>query len=527
MKKLIILIMCFLLAGCAMGTGGKKLTPEEVMKLAAQGEAPVKVSDMTELSTAPASDDLAMIVDVSDPTMAASGTNKKITVANLLSGKGDFSGPASSTSGNFVSFADTTGKLGADSGYSASSFESATSNDIDPDRLLGDSNDDNKIDQSLIGGFNGSATPSLTLSDTDADAVGTGDIYVDAYTAGYDSIWRVHVDDSAGEDTAYIEANGTDEKVYIDKPTDVTGNLSATTYGSDGSVSDAELLYINSLTSNAQTQINSKATISGTPAQFNWAVWADSSTIQGVSVSGSSVVCTDANGQPTACSNLSDTTYLTTASLNSGNFAPTGTWDWTSATVTWPTFNQNTTGTAANLSGTPALPDGTTATTQSAGDNSTKLATTAYADNTTHLQADLGTDLTYSPDTVMTGINAGESIDFGEIVYLNSDGTWHLADNTSATTYPAYGISVSTGTVTSGNPLVVMTAGTIRDDSWTWATRGTMLYLGTSGGMTTTAPSTTDYAIQPVARVMKVAASDSMDVIYFKADPMQGWVVKN
>lgn len=36
--------------------------------------------------------------------------------------------------------------------------------------------------------------------------------------------------------------------------------------------------------------------------------------------------------------------------------------------------------TATNLAGTPALPDGTTATTQSMNDNSTKLATTAYAD---------------------------------------------------------------------------------------------------------------------------------------------------
>lgn len=63
-------------------------------------------------------------------------------------------------------------------------------------------------------------------------------------------------------------------------------------------------------------------------------------------------------------------------------YTPTGYWDWVtgSPTVTWPTFNQNTSGTAANLSGTPALPNGTTATTQSAGDNSTKLATTAYAD---------------------------------------------------------------------------------------------------------------------------------------------------
>jgi len=40
--------------------------------------------------------------------------------------------------------------------------------------------------------------------------------------------------------------------------------------------------------------------------------------------------------------------------------------------------NGNISGTAANLSGTPALPNGVTATTQAANDNSTKLATTAY-----------------------------------------------------------------------------------------------------------------------------------------------------
>jgi hypothetical protein len=42
------------------------------------------------------------------------------------------------------------------------------------------------------------------------------------------------------------------------------------------------------------------------------------------------------------------------------------------------TLNQNTTGTASNLSGTPPLPNGTTATTQTVGDNSTKIATTAF-----------------------------------------------------------------------------------------------------------------------------------------------------
>lgn len=45
-----------------------------------------------------------------------------------------------------------------------------------------------------------------------------------------------------------------------------------------------------------------------------------------------------------------------------------------------PTLNQNTSGTAANLSGTPALPNGTTATTQSQADGTTKIATDAYVD---------------------------------------------------------------------------------------------------------------------------------------------------
>ncbi len=49
-----------------------------------------------------------------------------------------------------------------------------------------------------------------------------------------------------------------------------------------------------------------------------------------------------------------------------------------------PNNAANTTGTAANLSGTPALPNGTTASTPSAGDNSTKLATTSYVKSETY-----------------------------------------------------------------------------------------------------------------------------------------------
>jgi len=44
-----------------------------------------------------------------------------------------------------------------------------------------------------------------------------------------------------------------------------------------------------------------------------------------------------------------------------GSYTPTGTWSWTSASVTWPTFNQNTSGTAAGLSSTLAIASGGTA----------------------------------------------------------------------------------------------------------------------------------------------------------------------
>jgi len=44
-----------------------------------------KITELTELAEAPADDDLSVLVDVSDTTMAASGTNKKITDTNLTS----------------------------------------------------------------------------------------------------------------------------------------------------------------------------------------------------------------------------------------------------------------------------------------------------------------------------------------------------------------------------------------------------------------------------------------------------------
>lgn len=45
-----------------------------------------KITELTELSEAPAAGDLFEVVDVSDTTMSSDGTNKKITSTNLLAG---------------------------------------------------------------------------------------------------------------------------------------------------------------------------------------------------------------------------------------------------------------------------------------------------------------------------------------------------------------------------------------------------------------------------------------------------------
>lgn len=114
-------------------------------------------------------------------------------------------------------------------------------------------------------------------------------------------------------------------------------------------------------------------------------------------------------------------------------------------TGTVPTWNQNTTGTASNLSGTPALPNGTSATTQSAGDNSTKLATTAYVDGANRSSV-------YSLQTPTTGfsITIGANVQY---LVLNPAGT--LA--TGTITMPASPVDGFVVTVSSSKVITALT----------------------------------------------------------------------
>lgn len=70
-----------------------------------------------------------------------------------------------------------------------------------------------------------SADPTITMSDSDAAATGTGTIYANALTAGQDSIIKFYVDDSAGEKTEYMEIDGVSETIDLLKPIVSTGAI--------------------------------------------------------------------------------------------------------------------------------------------------------------------------------------------------------------------------------------------------------------------------------------------------------------
>jgi hypothetical protein len=84
-----------------------------------------------------------------------------------------------------------------------------------------------------------------------------------------------------------------------------------------------------------------------------------------------------------AASSLATLSDVSVTSLANNNFLiyNSGASKWENVAIaSVPALNQNTSGTAANLSGTPTLPNGTTASTQSQADGSAKLATTSYVD---------------------------------------------------------------------------------------------------------------------------------------------------
>ncbi len=114
-----------------------------------------------------------------------------------------------------------------------------------------------------------------------------------------------------------------------------------------------------------------------------------------------------------------------------------------------------------------------------------------------NLTAAPSTDHSYSGITI--NLVANETHNFGDVVYIQTDGDAALADADATTTAPA--VAMCTATVTATNTGTYMTYGVARDDTWAW-TVGGLIYLSTTGTtgntLTQTAPSGTGDVVQVV-----------------------------
>jgi len=133
-----------------------------------------------------------------------------------------------------------------------------------------------------------------------------------------------------------------------------------------------------------------------------------------------------------------------------------------------------------------------------AANSDTKIAsqkaTKTYVDGkSTVLVASPSADITVSG--LQVSLIAGETLVFGDPVYVKSDGSVWKADADGTSTYPSVGISAGAATAT--NAVTVLLLGVARNDAWSW-TVGGIVYLSTGAGLTQTQPSTTDNVIQVI-----------------------------
>jgi len=149
-----------------------------------------------------------------------------------------------------------------------------------------------------------------------------------------------------------------------------------------------------------------------------------------------------------------------------------------------PNNTANTSGTASNLSGTPVLPNGTTATTQLQSDGSTKLATTSYVD--TGLGTKISTYTSQTAKTVLAAPNAANgtpsfrALVASDIPTLNQSTTGNAstASNLSGTPALPNGTTGTTQTTGDNSTNLATTAYVDAGDNLTAKLAGTQTLSG-------------------------------------------------
>lgn len=101
-------------------------------------------------------------------------------------------------------------------------------------------------------------------------------------------------------------------------------------------------------------------------------------------------------------------------------------------------------------------------------------------------------DLQY--DGVTASMPVGEGVAFGDLLYMKSDGKLWKADANSDTTAPA--MVIATATALADTITTVLLVGFIRNNSWSLTVGGKVYASGTAGGVTQTAPNSTNDIVQ-------------------------------
>ena len=97
----------------------------------------------------------------------------------------------------------------------------------------------------------------------------------------------------------------------------------------------------------------------------------------------------------------------------------------------------------------------------------------------------------------LVGRNAGYASAVGDPLFMSRTSSfWRHADASSGMLFPARAICCTAAN--SGDPVVAMVLGTMRNDSWSWTDSASTLYLGNSGTIVETLPTSAGSCIQVV-----------------------------
>ena len=214
----------------------------------------------------------------------------------------------------------------------------------------------------------------------------------------------------------------------------------------------------------------------------------------------------------------------------------------------FPILNQNTTGTASNITGivlganggtgvantgktitlggslvtvggyttTITMTTNTTVTLPATGTLMANLVEDTTPDlggNMTLNQKNIDMSATLSTNSSYSGLiesgTVGETVAFGDVLYLKfSDGKWWKAKADAYATTP--GLRMAMASISANASGVLLIEGNVRYDSWSLADRNVWLSAATAGAITTTQPSTTGNQIQ------YLGVAKTSTTIYFK-----------